>query len=145
MVLTDVQIREIADGLESGMRCYYNRLTGDIRTIIDFERWADADREFWEEDLKEIEEHYDDYLVFDNLTSNDSFEIMSDFADTITDSKILSRLINALSNPKPFSNFKHEIDNSEDYRLQWFEFKTSRYIDWVKEQIDFENRKLKNE
>jgi len=55
MVLTDVQIREIADGLESGMRCYYNRLTGDIRTIIDFERWADADREFWEEDLKEIE------------------------------------------------------------------------------------------
>jgi len=145
MDLTNVQIREIADGLESGMRCYYNRLTGDIKTIIDFERWADADREFWEEDLEEIDEHFDDYYVFDNLSTSESFDIMSDFVDAINDSKIKSKLINALNKPKPFSNFKRAIDDSGDYRQQWFEFKTSRYIEWVQGQIDFENQKLNNE
>jgi len=145
MVLTDVQIREIADCMESGMKCYYNRLTGDIKTIIDFDSWIYADEELWEEDLNEIDEHFGDYFVFENMTSNDSFNLMADFVDVVDDSKIQSKLINALNKPKPFSNFKRAIDVSGDYRQQWFEFKTSRYIDWVKEQIDFENRKLKNE
>lgn len=145
MDLTDVQIREIADDLESGMKCYYNRLTGDIKTIIDFEKWADADREFWEEDLEEIETHFDDFYVFDNLSTSDSFDIMTDFVDVISDTKIKSKLINALNKPKPFSNFKRAIDDSGEYRQQWFEFKASRYIEWVQGQIDFENRKLNNE
>lgn len=139
MVLTDVKIREIADGLESGMKCYYNRLTGDIKTIIDFDSWIGADDELWEDDINEIDEHFGDYFVFENMSSNDSFNLMVDFVDVVDDSKIQSKLINALNKSKPFRNFKRAIDDSGEYRQQWFDFKMSRYIEWVKEQIDIEN------
>lgn len=145
MVLTDVQIREIADCMESGMKCYYNRLTGDIKTIIDFDSWIYADEELWEEDINEIDEHFGDYFVFENMTSNDSFNLMADFVDVVDDSKIQSKLINALNKSKPFRNFKQAIDNSSEYRQKWFDFKKSRYIEWVKNQIDTENNLRKDE
>lgn len=135
MVLTDVQIREIADCLDAGMRCYYNRLTGEIKSVIDFNSWSDADEELWEDDLNEIEEHIDNYFVFENMSSSDSFKVMADFVDVVVDSRIQTILIKALTKSKPFRNFKHVIDNSGKYRQQWFDFKKSRYIDWVKHQI----------
>jgi len=139
MVLTDVQIKEIAEYLEAGMKCYYNRLTGEIKTIIDFDSWIDADEELWKEDLNEIDEHFGDYFVFDNMTSNDSFKMMADFVDFVVDSSIQTKLINALNKSKPFRNFKQTIDNSGEYRQQWFDFKRSRYLEWVKDQIETEN------
>jgi len=139
MVLTDVQINEIADGLDSGMKCYYNLLTGNIKTIIDFDSWAGADDELWEDDINEIDEHFGDFFVFENMSSRDSFNLMVDFVDVVVDSNIQSKLINALNKSKPFRNFKHAIDNSGEYRQQWFDFKKSRYIEWVKDQIETEN------
>jgi hypothetical protein len=123
MVLTEDQIKEIADGLEAGMKCYYNRLTGNIKTIIDFDSWIGADDELWKDDLNEIDEHFGDYFVFGNMTSHDSFNLMVDFVDLVVDSRIQTKLINALNKSKPFRNFKHVIDNSGEYRQQWFDFK----------------------
>jgi hypothetical protein len=145
MVLTDKQIKEIADGLEAGMKCYYNRLTGNIKTIIDFDSWIGADDELWEDDLNEIDEHFCDYFVFENMYSHDSFNLMVDFVDLVSDSRIQTKLINALNQSKPFRNFKNVIDNSGECRQQWFDFKRSRYIEWVQDQIDTENSLCKNE
>ena len=145
MVLTDDQIKEIADDLEAGMKCYYNRLTGNIKTIIDFDSWSGADDELWEDDLNEIDEHFGDYFVFENMTSHDSFNLMVDFVEIVVDSRIKTKLINALNKSKPFRNFKHVIDNSGEYRQRWFDFKRSRYIEWVQDQIDTENSLSKNE
>jgi len=145
MVLTDDQIKEIAGDLEAGMKCYYNRLTGNIKTIIDFDSWIGADDELWEDDLNEIDEHFSDYFVFENMTSHDSFNLMADFVDLVVDSRIQTRLIKALNKSKPFRNFKHVIDNSGEYRQQWFDFKRSRYIEWVQDQIETDNSLSKNE
>jgi len=145
MVLTDEQIKEIADGLEAGMKCYYNRLTGNIKTIIDFDSWIGADDELWEDDLNEIDEHFCDYFVFENMSSHDSFNLMVDFVDLVSDSRIQTKLINALNQSKPFRNFKNVIDISGECRQQWFDFKRSRYIEWVQDQIDTENSLCKNE
>lgn len=139
MVLTDVQINEIAESLESGMKCYYNSLTGDIKTIIDFDSWIGADDELWEDDINEIDEHFGDYFVFENMSSHDSFNLMVDFVDVVDDTKIQSKLINALNKSKPFRHFKYAIDHSGDCRQQWFDFKKSRYMEWVKDQIETEN------
>lgn len=133
---TEKQIEEIADNLDCGMRCYYNLKTGDLKTIIDFDSWIDADEEPWDEDLKEIEKNRSDYIEFEGMTSNDSFKIMTDFADNIDNKKIQDKLYNALNKSKPFRNFKWQIDNSADYRQQWFDFKKIRYIQLVKDQID---------
>ncbi len=136
MKLTEEQIEEIADYLECGMKCFYNLKTGEIKTILDFNCWIGGDKEPWEEESKEIFENYDDYFEFEGLESHDSFQIMADFAESVDNSRLQVKLINALNRKKPFQNFKWQIDNSGKYRQQWFDFKKMRYIQWVKEQIN---------
>jgi len=145
MKLTDQQIKEIADNLDSGMRCFFNKQTGEIKTILNFDSWIGADEEPWTEENKEIEENWGDYFEFENMSSNDSFNLMADFAASIDNPKLQDRLVNALNKSKPFSNFKWQIDNSGEYRQQWFDYKNKRYIEWVKDQIELLNINADNE
>jgi wyosine [tRNA(Phe)-imidazoG37] synthetase (radical SAM superfamily) len=139
MKLNDKQIEEIADNLDSGMKCFYNLKTGEIKTIINFDNWIGADKEPWEEDINEIENNLDNYVEFEGLSTQESFRIMADFAENVDNNSLQERLVNALNKSKPFGNFKWQIDNSGDYRQEWFNFKKARYIDWVKDQINFKN------
>ena len=133
--LTEEQIREIADNLDSGMRSYYNTKTGEIKSVINTENWIDADMEPWEEEIEEIEENWDDFIEFDNLESHESFEIMEKFAENIDHARVQEKLFHALNKSKPFRNFKWVVDNSGEYREQWFDFKKQWYIRVVKNQI----------
>jgi len=133
--LTEDQIREIGDNLETGMRCYYNTKTGEIKTVINTENWIGADMEPWEDEIEELEENWDDYIEFDNLETHESFEIMEKFAESIDDPRLQEKLFHALNKSKPFRNFKWVVDNSGDYRQQWFDFKKAWYIRVVKDQI----------
>jgi hypothetical protein len=66
---------------------------------------------------------------------------MEQFTETLPDSNSLkNRLINALNKRKPFREFKFVIDNSGDYREQWFDFKKQKLEEWVREKIDRLNR-----
>jgi hypothetical protein len=135
MKLTEKQIKEIADNLDCGMRCFYNRKTGEIKTLLNFDRWIGADVEPWEEEYQEIDENWGDYFEFEGFESHESFQIMADFAEKVDDKDLQHKLINALNRPKPFQNFKWHIDNSEAFRQQWFDFKKMRYVKSVQEQI----------
>jgi hypothetical protein len=139
MKLTEKEIKEIAENLDCGMRCYYNLKTGEIKTILNFDSWIGADEEPWEKELKEIEENWGDYFEFVGFESHESFRIMADFAESINDNRLRNRLVYALNGRKPFQNFKWQIDNSGEFRQQWFDFKKMRYIKWVEEQIDSYN------
>ncbi len=138
--LTEQQINEIADSLDSDMKCFYNKSTGEIKNIPNFDSCYMADEEPWEEYLKELEENREDYLEFDNMSSRESFEIMADFAENIDNPILRNKLINALNKSKPFRNFKWQIDYSGEYRQIWFDFKRKRYIEWVTEQLENFNR-----
>ncbi len=122
------------------MRCFYNLKTGGIKTLLNFDSWIGADEEPWEEEAKEIDENLDDYFEFEGFETHESFRIMADFAERIDDPKLQDQLINALNRPKPFRNFKWQIDNSGEYRQQWFDYKKMRYIQRVKEQIDLNGK-----
>ena len=139
MKLTEKQIAEIADNLNSGMRCFYNLKTGQIKTVLNLDKWIGAEEEFWEEEYKEIADNQADYFEFEGLESHDTFKIMTAFAEHVDDVKLRARLISALNKRKPFRNFKWEIDNSGPYRQQWFDYKMMQIIERVKEQIDFKN------
>jgi len=141
---TEKQIQEIAENLDCGMRCFYNLKTGEIKTLPDSESLIYADEDPFEEESKEIEKNRNDYFEFEGLNSHKDFKIMKDFAETIEDTKLQDILINTLNRPKPFRNFKWQIDNSGDYRQKWFDFKNMRYIQWVKKQIDL-NKEVFNE
>jgi len=136
---TEKQIEEIADHLECGMRVYYNLKSGEIKTVINFDTWFGAEEEPWEDVLDEIDENRDDYFEFEGFASHDSFNIMADFAESIDNARLQKKLFNALNRPKPFQNFKWQIDDSGEYKQQWFDFKKMRYIKWVKDQIELRN------
>lgn len=137
--LKKAQLEDIAEDLDCGMRCFYNLKTGEIKTILNFDSWIDADEELWEDVTNEIENNQADYVEFEGFDSHDSFRIMFDFAETVDDARLQDKLINALNRPKPFQNFKWHIDNSGEYRQQWFDFKKKRYIQWVQEQAELKN------
>jgi hypothetical protein len=140
MKLTEKQIEEIADNIDCGMRCFYNLKTGEIKTLLNFDSWIGADKEPWEEEANEIEENWCDYFEFEGFESHESFQIMVDFAESVDDTELQNKLINVLNRPKPFQNFKWHIDNSGKYRQQWFDFKKMRYIQWIKKQVELNNK-----
>lgn len=70
MKLTDQQIEEIADYLDSGMRCLYNLRTGEIKYTINFDNYYGGDDELWADDLKELEDNWADYFGFDGMNTH---------------------------------------------------------------------------
>jgi hypothetical protein len=134
--LTKDQVKEIADQLDVGMKCYINKETGEIVSVLDFESWPTADTELWEDVLNELEENWDKYIEIERMKSHESFEIMADFAETVDDKDLQNKLILSLNKRHPFQNFKWQIDNSGPYRQKWFDFKNQRIIDWVRNQLE---------
>ena len=62
--------------------------------------------------------------------SFESFKIMEQFVDEIDDNNLQKRLVNVLSNRKPFANFKNVIENSA-FREHWFTFKQMKLEELV--------------
>jgi hypothetical protein len=140
--LTEEQIKSIAEELEAGFKVYLNIETKEIKSILDFDNNYDADTEQWEEDLKEIEENYDKYIEFEKMDSRESFQVMEDFVETVKDEELRKKLELSLSLSKPFRNFKDIIDDENENRKNWFTFKSAKYIEYVKEQLESYNNNI---
>ena len=135
--LTKKQINEIAEMLDCGFRCFYNKQNGELIFIPDTSKHFDMDTEAWADEMGKLDNNYHDYFEIDGLESRDSFEIMTDFVDSLSDSdKIKNRLIAALNKRKPFREFKFVIDDSGEYRQIWFDFKSKKIQEWVKERFN---------
>ncbi|MGK7391226.1 MAG: UPF0158 family protein [Candidatus Cyclobacteriaceae bacterium M2_1C_046] len=130
---TEKHIEEIAELLDSGMICYFHLPTGTIEYHPD-PNDPYFEPEFWQDTIDQIESDLDNYEQFEKMDSNQGFRIMEDFAYSLTDEKFKTKILDRLSQRKPFQNFKILIDSST-YRGDWFEFKKNAYIDWVKRQI----------
>jgi wyosine [tRNA(Phe)-imidazoG37] synthetase (radical SAM superfamily) len=137
LTISDEKIKEIAESINAGLICYYHIKTGDIISCPDPVKWLGVDDEEFEEELKNIEEDCDNYIVFEGMETHESSRVMEDFAHSVEDNKLQAKLFNALNRRKPFANFKNVIDESGDHRQKWFDFENARYIEWVKYQIEF--------
>jgi outer membrane cobalamin receptor len=133
--LTKDQIKEIAEQLDCGMRCYIDKETGAIQTTPDFDNWY-TDDELWTNVLNELEENWDKYVEIERMESHNSFDLMADFAESVDSRELRDSLINALNKKHPFRNFKWVVDNSGKYRQKWFDFKNQRLIEWVEKKLD---------
>ena len=132
MEKSDQMIKEIAENWESGLTCYWNKKTGELKAVFADDVWIDEDDSDGEDDTNDIQPNSEDYIQFNVMDSRESFDIMADFADTVEDKKVQRRLIQVLNEPKPFAKFKWELEKSEKHRQKWFDFKNNRYIDYVK-------------
>lgn len=133
--LTIDQIKEIAQDLDCGNKCYINKETGITIITPDFDRGY-ADEELWDDDINELEENWDKYVEIDKMESHELFEIMADFAENVYSRELRDSLINALNRKHPFQNFKWVVDNSGPYRQKWFDFKNQKMIEWVENKLD---------
>jgi hypothetical protein len=131
-------VPRIAEIIDSGLICFLNRDTLEIEEVSktfveDPEEFEALTGETAESlNLKYI--GWDNYLTIEPLESHESFQIMEEFAENVEDKKLKSDLIYALSQRRPFANFKDIIDNSR-YRQDWFEFKRQWLENHIKELL----------
>ncbi|MFN7600953.1 MAG: UPF0158 family protein [Bacteroidota bacterium] len=90
---------------------------------------------WWDEANEEIENNFDSYVEIQKMDSHESFRLMENFVDTVDNVPLRDRLKEALRRPKPFANFKFDIDHSGLYRQKWFDFKKQQMIEWVRGQV----------
>lgn len=133
MKLTEQHIEEIAELLDCGMICFYHRPSGTIESHPD-PNGPYFDPDPWQDLMEKIDSEWMNYVRFEKMDSREGFQVMEDFAYSMTDSKFRDKLLDQLSKRKPFQNFKFTIDTSE-YRQDWFDFKKKAYIDFVKQQL----------
>jgi hypothetical protein len=133
--MTDEQINELADALDSGLRCFVHKEKKTIVTTPDTINNPDSDSEWWDEANEEIENNFDSYVEIEKMDSHESLRLLEKFINTIDNLPLRDRLEEALRRPKPFANFKLAIDNSGLYRQKWFDFKNLQLIEWVKGQL----------
>lgn len=129
-------IREIAQELDCGMDCYYNPKTKELITLFGEQlmmQGGDEDyyREMFKEQIDKVEANEADFIRIEPLESLESFKIMENFKDQLSDKILQNQLENALTDRKPFQNFKLLVDNSE-YREEWFRFKNQEIEHIVK-------------
>ncbi len=134
MSLPEEQIAEIADMLDGGMIAHYHLPTGEIEWLPDVDD-PYFDPELWQELIDKIEDDWDNYAVFEQMSSRQAFQVMEDFAHAVPDPEFKNKALERLERRKPFQNFKDLVDHSE-YRQDWFDFKQKAYIAFVKEQIE---------
>jgi Uncharacterised protein family (UPF0158) len=134
---TKEHIKEIAEQIDCGFRAFYHRQTGDLLFIPDSLKHPEMETEAWEEDIEKLDNNFSDYAEIEAMNSTDSFQLMHDFTELLDNSNLLkNKLRIALTRKKPFREFKFVIDNSGDYRQQWFDFKNLKLKQWVENQID---------
>ena len=133
--MTDEQINELADNLDCGLRCFVHKEKKTIVSIPDTFNNPDSDSEWWDEANDEIENNFDSYVEIEKMDSHESFRLMENFTNTVDNLQLRDKLEEALRRPKPFANFKFDIDNSGPYRQKWFDFKKREIVKWVQGQL----------
>ena len=133
-------IREAAEMLDAGMICFIDKYTGELDYYPDESKNYLDDPEPWEETMNKLDSNPGMYYRIEGLSSFDSFKIMEDFIESLSDQQIADQLYRAISKKKPFRNFSDAIFEYPKVREDWFAFKLARYIDWVNEQIDLERK-----
>lgn len=143
--LTEDQIKEIAELLDCGMRCFINKETVEIKTVLDFDSWQSDNEGPWEDVLNELEENWEKYFEIKRMESYEAFNMMADFAENVENRELRDNLIKALNRKHPFQNFKWVVDNSGPDRQRWFDFKNQKLIEWVKDQLEVTDFDKENE
>jgi hypothetical protein len=130
------RIKDIAENLELGMRCFVHSELKETKFIPDYDKYPHMDSEMFPAEEQEIESRPGGYIEIKGMNSHESFKVMEDFIETVDNEGLTEKLIQALNGPKPFRNFKFIIDNSGPYRDRWFKFKDKKLSDWVENQLD---------
>jgi Uncharacterised protein family (UPF0158) len=133
--MTTEQLHEIADNLEMGLRCFIHKDNADIRCFPDERQFYGFDEEPWTENIRAVEKAGGQYLEIEKMTPQQEFGLMEEFVHQVDQTWLREKLLQILSRPKPFRNFKAELQEDGHYWRQWFAFKREKMLDWVSRQL----------
>lgn len=119
-----------------GMDVYLHKKTGDIIAVPDQFNMDYAEPGAWDEEIREVENNRDDYLLIQDMPSREAYRVMEDFVSEIEDETTHTVLDVVLNNAKPFRNFKNTLPRFPQVRQEWFNFKKERMNQWVSDQIE---------
>ncbi|WP_209391279.1 UPF0158 family protein [Chryseobacterium sp. RR2-3-20] len=136
----NVQLKKLIDEIENnfdcGMQVFINTTNLNICSFPDFDA-PFSDEEMWEDQKKELDDNWGNYIEVERWDSTFSFEIMKSFAENISENSLLKdKLLNALQKQKPFRGFKNIIDYEIDYRQRWFEYKKKHQQNYVEKELE---------
>jgi len=139
ITLTEEMVKEISGSLQTGTNCYLHKKIGKI---IEHMEGADFDPAWDEEgsytqDLQDLEDSPDDYVMLSPMSSSQAYNVMEDFANSLEIGTLKVKLLNALNQKHPFQNFKRLVESS-DARQNWFDFWNAAYADYVREEYKWE-------
>jgi CRP-like cAMP-binding protein len=133
-------IKEIADELDAGMKCFYHLLSGQIKSYPDEDKGHDGfDDEYWEDVINEIEQSRQEYIAFEGMESFESFRLMENYIAGISDTAIQKRFEDAIAFKGPFQNFKQLLNQYPELHQQWFNYKKQQLVEWVQARLEVYN------
>lgn len=109
-------------------RHYLDSQTGEIILVSDY---MDEREELQEQ----IDSDPDRYLWIEPLESHRSFEIMADFVESLPEGAAQDILRRSLQRPKPFRNFKFDLEQYPDLRQEWFRYHAQRLVEIAQEWL----------
>ena len=130
-------LNDIADSMEAWFKCFIHSDTHEVVTFLDQDRYPDMDPKDWKEEIGKVRKNRKKFIEVENINSSDSFKVMEEFVYSLENNSTKIRFLTALEGRNPFANFKHQIENSGDYRELWFAFRREKNIEWVQNQLSF--------
>lgn len=128
-------LKEIAEYLDMGMLCFYNKANGEVEYYPDELEDSGLEDE-WAEVTDKIAAFPGNYLQIEKMSSREAFKVMESFIDNISHIPTRNRFEAAISHKKPFAHFNEMLSYYPDIREQWFIYKQNCYIEYVKSQFD---------
>lgn len=140
--LTEQQLKDLVETYDMQMDefdCFLNIETGEVVSI------AVYDREEEDEELSEaIEEGFNEtFFRLPARTSSEGYRDMIDFAETVTNDKLRTKLFNALDHTrKVFRKFKDTLSTDSLELERYYRFVEQRNQERVMEWLESINVKL---
>ncbi len=136
----DMSELEFAFEDSSPESCHYlDSETGEILLIMD-----DFDNEESGKLSKEMEANPGRYIEIPKAQSYEGYEDMADFADTVEDHNLQEKLAIALNGKGAFRRFKDVLFDYPKEREEWFEFKSKRLRQRIKEWLEDEGLEVQD-
>ncbi|MCL2152457.1 MAG: UPF0158 family protein [Oscillospiraceae bacterium] len=118
---------DIFEEINSDTNHFYNVETGEFDYYGDFMGLDEVDTEKFEDDV---------WVALPSSQDLGDYDIMSDFADTVSDSNKSDLLYSALDGRGAFRRFRDALD-SVDLTDKWYAFKRKAYINKAREWCEY--------
>ena len=144
----EIDLEEVAAALESSREMnefFLDLATGEVVVIpaeLLEQDWLEedpADLPAWEQALlpvvREIQEGSERYARVPQVPSYEIYNLMVEFAETVTDRRLYQLLVVALDGKGAFGRFKRVLADYPAERERWYRMKQAVMTEWVKEWL----------